>query len=85
MSTTLTACRGCGAKIIWVTMKSGKAMPCDPEPLPYWLGKKGVYRIVTPNGEVVAASLDGPSREADGIGYISHFATCPRARRFRME
>lgn len=75
--------RGCGASIRWIRTLGGKSMPCDPEAKTYWQSPTGLHKIVTPNGEVVNASLEGDPQIATGIGYISHFATCPQAGKFR--
>ena len=76
-------CRGCGAPIVWIRTPAGKAMPCDPEIVTYWQSPIGPHRIVTPNGEVLPANLNGDPQQATGLGYISHFATCPKAGSFR--
>jgi len=74
----MAKCKGCGKPIVWI----GK-IPCDPEQIIYRKENKGSLRVVTPNGEVLSAvPSDNPST-ATGIGYISHFATCPYADRFR--
>ena len=78
----MAKCRGCGKEIIWIKTATGKAMPCDPEPVAYWQTAGGKRRIVTPNGEVIACELDGSPDRATGIGYIPHWATCPAAGRF---
>lgn len=78
-------CRGCGLPIIWIRTQYGKSMPCDPEQVVYWQSRLGLQKIVTPNGEVVNASLEGDPQLATGIGYISHFATCPKAGEFRRK
>ena len=36
-------------------------------------------------GEVLSCDLDVEPDEATGIGYISHFVTCPQAERFRKK
>lgn len=71
-------CKGCGKPIVWI----GKH-PCDPDQIIYRAEKKGNLRVVTPNGEVMSAVLSDNPETATGIGYISHFATCPQADRFR--
>lgn len=71
-------CSCCGNRILWIRTKAGKSMPVNPELISYRLpedGRKGKEKIVTPNGEVISADRSD-SRQADGIGYISHFATC---------
>lgn len=76
-------CRGCGAPILWIRTPARKTMPCDPEGVVYWQSPTGLNKIVTPNGEVVSADLDGDPQLATGVGYVSHFATCPQAGRFK--
>jgi hypothetical protein len=75
-------CRGCGKPIVWIKTPGGKSMPCDPDPVPYWAGKEFHSRIVTPNGEVIACKLNG-YKTATGIGYIPHWATCPKYKDFK--
>lgn len=76
-------CRGCGAPIVWVKTLGGKRMPCDANPVVYRERAGASGKIVTPNGEVLSCDLDVDPEEATGIGYISHFSTCPQAKRFR--
>lgn len=78
-----SVCRGCGAPIVWIPTQAGKAMPCDPDLLTYWAKRGGTKKIVTPNGEVISAELEGPLEKATGVGYTSHFATCPKSSDFR--
>ncbi len=40
----MSKCKGCGAEIVWIKTKSGKAMPCDTNKV----------IIVTDEGETVA-------------------------------
>ncbi len=70
-------CRYCGKQILWVKMRSGRNMPCNPEMIGYRkpLEGKGQELIVTTGGETVWADRVYDDN-ADGIGYISHFATC---------
>ncbi len=69
-------CNRCGARIMWVKTKAGKNMPVDPKFVDFKKIKGGKERLVLPNGEVVAGKRC-KACEADGYGYISHFATCP--------
>lgn len=50
-------------------------MPVDPVFVDYKQVEGGKERIVKPDGTVVAGERCDAS-EADGYGYISHFATC---------
>lgn len=81
----MSKCKGCGAEIIWVKTFGGKSMPCDPEQIIYWAKPGGRAKIVTPNGEIYSAELQGDLNKATGVGYISHFATCPQANSFRRQ
>lgn len=76
-------CKSCGAPIVWIKMAGGKSMPCDADQVLYWQQAGGSQKIVTPNGEVLSAELRGDPDKATGIGYISHFATCPNADQHR--
>lgn len=70
-------CRRCGDRILWVKTKAGKNMPVNPELIDYKAVPGGKERIVTPEGEVVSGERCR-AEEAEGCGYISHFATCGR-------
>lgn len=78
-------CRSCGAEIVWIRMQSGKRMPCDPEQVLYREDQAKKGTIVTPNGETVRCEYPVGSERATGIGYISHFATCPNAKNHRRK
>lgn len=78
MKQWMAYCKGCGQLIVWTKMKTGKPMPCDPTVIRFFAGGPECY--VTPDGECVSGS---PRPDGDRIGYISHFATCPAAKRFR--
>lgn len=67
-------CKRCGARIVWVKTLAGKNMPVDPELVDFKKIKGGKERLVLQSGEVVAGERCRAS-EADGYGYISHFAT----------
>ena len=76
-------CRGCDAEIVWIKLPSGKSMPCDADPVLYRERKGAPGKIVTQNGEVISCDIDVASDEATGVGYVSHFSTCPQAGKFR--
>lgn len=69
-------CKSCGAKIVWIQTTSGRMMPCEPDPIPYW-GKLGAKdKIVTQNGEVLSCEYEGETGNSTGIGYIPHWGNC---------
>ena len=77
-------CASCGQMIIWIKTQAGKNMPCNTEIVTYRKQKGGKEKIVTPNGEVYSGKIvDARTMDATGIGYISHFATCPNASKHR--
>lgn len=76
-------CRNCGKQIMWIKTKAGKNMPVNPQMINYRrpeTGKKAEEKLVTLQGEIVAADRSN-ARDAEGFGYISHFATCTKRRR----
>ena len=79
MDSNVSKCRACGARILWIRTAKGKAMPCDPDRVRF-RPAGGPETFVMPDGKVQRGK-----RGASGgaVGYVSHFATCPRADRFR--
>ena len=82
-NTKAGTCRGCGAHIVWIPTPGGKSMPCDAEQVLYRARKGANGKVITPNGEVLSADIDVAPETATGVGYVSHFATCPAANEFR--
>ena len=77
----MSICKGCGAEIFFIRTIAGKSMPVDEKPVPYYEGNSA--KIVLEDGSVVKGALDGPEEAFKGFGYVSHFATCPKAGNFR--
>lgn len=64
----MSACRSCGARIVWATTTSGKAAPFEIDETGKWeIGADGVAR------RFPDAKFASPER------YTSHFATCKNA------
>lgn len=78
-----TTCKACGRPIVWIRTTKGKSMPCDAEPVAYKEVKGGKEKIVTLNGEVISCTFDAEPDDMTGIGYISHWSTCPQANSFK--
>ena len=77
-------CRSCGAKLIWIKTASGKNMPCDYRKIRFRRNPESDIKLVTQDGEITGADIVVDGNESyDGIGYFSHFATCPAANEFR--
>lgn len=64
-------CRSCSAPIVWVYTDDRKAMPVDAKP----------ERRLVPTG----STRDGKPRMRVRATYVSHFATCPDADRWRKD
>jgi len=79
----MSKCRACGASIKWVKTKTGKNMPCNAKVVWYVADANGSQNIVLITGDVVRGETAATPNEATSIGYISHFATCPRAKQFK--
>ena len=77
-------CRGCGARIVWIRTTAGTSMPCDAQPVTFRPSETGGQMVVTPDGRVVRADVvKGDS--SGSLGYISHFATCPKAGKYKKK
>jgi len=74
----MSACRSCGAPILWALTENGKRIPLDAAPAER---PTGLFRLVEKIGErtPVAVSVSGEAV------YLSHFATCPYADQHRKE
>ena len=76
-------CKACGAEIGWIKMRrSGKSMPVDIRRT-YYEDPGGNTLIVTEDGRVSKgrdAVIFAPGKTK---GYVSHFATCPKAGEMR--
>lgn len=75
-------CRSCGAEIKFIQLKSGKWNPVDPAKRTF-VKDEGDEILVTEAGEVVHGRFASVEEGANGVGYISHFATCPNANAHR--
>ena len=76
-------CKACGKTILWVQTKRGKQMPCDWRPVPFRPATGGKARVVSPEGDVIAAEICEGGEPGVQWGYTPHWATCPAADRFR--
>lgn len=75
----MARCKSCGAPIIWIKTAAGKAMPANPERLIYWERPGAAGKVITQDGRVKSCDFDGEPGKATGVGYVSHFSTCPNA------
>lgn len=77
-------CRSCGAQILFAVGESGRENPIEPEPK-----ENGNVRLVEREDQKPLALYDKKDRQRtlddDGMRYVSHFANCPDAPRWRKE
>lgn len=84
----MSICRGCGAQIEWIHMRTGKSMPVDPEPVFVIVGD-GKERFVTDEGTTILGRCARPEEEPQTfpadfpVGFVPHWKTCPNAADFR--
>lgn len=76
-------CRSCGARILFLKTEKGHMMPVDPTLVRYARTEGGSEKVVTDDGKVVSCTTNIAPEEAEGVGYVSHFATCPNAHKHR--
>ena len=82
---TPAKCSACGSEIVWAVTAKGERMPVDPEPI------VGGNLILDLSGSGATARVQTAAEKAEaaaaghvlGTRYVSHFATCPAAARFR--
>ena len=76
----MSACRSCGARIVWAETEKGRKMPID-----FYPSSEGTIVLRYPQGEkqplaIVGVPADAFPREDR---FTSHFATCPQADEWR--
>lgn len=81
----MARCKSCRAEIVWVKMKSGNDMPCNPNLIQFWANMKAKDIVITPEGDMVHCNLDGPLEEMTGMGYVPHWATCPFSKQHKKK
>ena len=79
-----SACRGCGQEIIFIKTLKGKTMPVNPDGV-YFVPAGGPNTYVMLDGTVQRGREPHYADKSTQIGYISHFATCPDADKFRKK
>lgn len=80
----MAKCKGCGAELKFIKLKSGKAIPVNPTPV-FIEDKNGSEIIVTTDGRISNGRQEIVTSQNQFLtrGYISHFATCPFADQLR--
>lgn len=81
----VTACRSCGAPIVWIKTRAGKSMPCDAQLVSFVQQEGGPAKIVTPEGEVVSGRPAKRGEPFISQGYIPHWSTCNAPDSFRKK
>lgn len=74
----MSACRSCGAAVVWGLTKTGKRMPVDAAPV---IGGNVVMVAGNDGPELLVLAKPEVERRR-GLGlptHTSHFATCPHA------
>lgn len=79
--TKIIICKECGEPIFFIRTQSGAKMPVNKKQIPFICGGKN--RVVTPQGDVVAATILDRSCPESVLGFIPHWSTCKNANRFR--
>lgn len=75
-------CRSCDAPILWGATAKGRRIPLDPEPVAG--GNLELERLVTPIASVLRVRYVAKEDiHPDIARHVTHFATCPNARRHR--
>ena len=79
----VTRCRSCGASIVFIKTRSGKAMPCDAQGASFVKLDGYPTKWVTPKGDVVSGRPARPGDQNIIYGYTPHWSTCNAPNKFR--
>lgn len=73
-------CEHCGARVITRLTAGGRdRMICDPYSVTYWRKRSGSVLVLSVNGVLTYAELDGDPGMATGMGWLPH--RCPEVSR----
>jgi hypothetical protein len=75
----VSACRSCGAEIVWAFTDKGKKIPLDPDRSPI-----GKIALIGQRAHVLSKAELSYLGEGRSL-YVSHFATCPNASSHRRK
>lgn len=79
----VSACRSCGAPIMWAITEAGSPIPLDAIPDPQRgnieVHEDGSCRVLGDLERLLIVEVDGDAAEL----YLSHFASCPHAGEWR--
>jgi len=80
-SVEVSACRSCGAEIIWALTENGKRIPLDAEP---YAGDSpsGLFVLRQFSDEKTAIATTPDAFPGEYL-WRSHFASCPQAKEWR--
>lgn len=79
----ITKCRACGAEIGFIKTIAGKTVPVDANSLNFLPDPDGKELFVLVDGRTQRGTRVNEESNSSLIGFISHFATCPEADKFR--
>jgi len=91
---TMPKCKTCASPVVWIRTTAGRAMPCDPKRVEAWkppTPAEGItsqaerVTLITDQGDVLTAFMQGGPGWTSVVGRISHFATCPDADKHRKD
>jgi hypothetical protein len=72
----MSVCKGCGKEVTWVRMASGRRNPVEV----WWdIEMANLILFKAQDGELEARVVE-PGKGT----HLSHFATCPKAEKFRV-
>lgn len=71
----MARCRSCEARIVWAITPKGRRIPLDPDPV------EGGNVLL--EGERATVLTNEERAAHPGPLHVSHFATCPKAKRHR--
>jgi len=78
MDVKIKRCTACGREILIVPVEGQGREACDSRQIPYVRDQYSRTTIITSHGQRVKGRQVRDARDADGFGWLLHYATCRR-------
>jgi hypothetical protein len=75
----MNKCKYCETMLVYITMPSGRIMPCEAKRIEVWRCAYGTHTAITEHGEIFKCETDPMLYGFSEYAYIPHWKNCSGA------